>query len=262
MASVILPSGDPQQIDVGSPAAKRQKKNGKTSKIPTVAGKDADKYIHWPSSPEEYIKILASKFDIANANVSTEKLKYFFDSGPSDYKPNSLEFREKTEVARDEAIAAIQANYDASYERELNEYEATKNDGVDYSYFSDDSFPGHGGGGVPTRKVIGSHLKKFFEALRKNWALYSGFFIGNCEVDDDKCTHCPCANSMKFWRNEEELDCAGYECGFSGAKKPNQLMDHLRAIEDTLHFGILVYLENLFCKESGSYRCGETTRIL
>lgn len=258
MASV-LPSRDPREIDIDAQVvSKRQKKNDTASNPTTVAKTDVDNTIHWPSSPEEYVTILSSKFDITN--VSTTKLTYFFDSGPSDYKPNSLQFRNKTKYARDMAIAAIQAKYDASYEREMKEYEAKKDDGDDYSYFSEDSFPGGGGGGgAPTRTIVGSHIRKFFETLRENWALYSGFFIGNCEIDDDKCSHCPCANSMKFWRNKEELDCGGFECGFSGAKKPNQLMDHLRAIGDTLHFGILVYLESLFCKDSGSYRCGENS---
>mmetsp|Transcript_27815 Transcript_27815/g.55704 ORF Transcript_27815/g.55704 Transcript_27815/m.55704 type:complete len:977 (-) Transcript_27815:169-3099(-) len=104
-----------------------------------------------------------------------------------------------------------------------------------------------------------NQIELFFNSLIKCPPLTIGFKAYGVWPKDDENCHCPCNNRSIKWIEFNGLgEIVWNKCQNHKKLTPIGLMAHLRKTSETctLHWGIMKYMEMLYCKEEGSYLGG------
>ena len=90
-----------------------------------------------------------------------------------------------------------------------------------------------------------------------------GFDVFGLRDKDEENCWCPCERHLSPWHDQHKLEGVVGDLYCNNSKyTPMGLMSHLRTEADKgskgsiLHYGLTIYMEHLYCKDSRTYRGG------
>mmetsp|Transcript_18710 Transcript_18710/g.33949 ORF Transcript_18710/g.33949 Transcript_18710/m.33949 type:complete len:932 (-) Transcript_18710:1162-3957(-) len=173
------------------------------------------------------------------------------------FVPDNVNRMNKKKEASEVAIQKVMKKMRDKALREVQEEQDDEDD--DDSYVSSDSERKQRNRLSDRFPYEAIQIKDFFNAVPDCLPFTMGFDVfGLRDKDEENCL-CPCGKDLFPWHNQHRLEGVGINHCKNSKYTPMGLMRHLRTEGEKgciLHYGLTIYMEHLYCKNSHNYRGG------